>query len=134
METSLRLKKCKPYPDGFGRNLRRLFSFSYAQDRRGFGMNERAESFAAAARRKKTLPEASPVGFGFGMGAPGLVHRRIGQAQHDPPDHAQVRPAAELVGGALIELRIDEAFHQGSTIRASQRAVCWGEVKTRTWR
>lgn len=67
----------------------RVFSFSQIQHCRRFGKNQRLQPFASAAGRAKGLLELFSVELGFGVGFARAVHRRVGQAEHHSPDHAQ---------------------------------------------
>jgi hypothetical protein len=46
------------------------------------------ETLAATTGREKSLAKGFGVELGFGIVLARSVHSRIGQAEHDPPEHA----------------------------------------------
>lgn len=51
--------------------------------------NQRVQTVAPTARREIALAKSLGVEFGFRISFASLVHRRVGQTEHDPPDRAQ---------------------------------------------
>jgi len=106
-----------------GRNVPRVgrvLSASQVQNIGRFGENQRLEPLASTSDRTEALLKAASVALGLGVLLPRLIHRPVGQADHDPSDRSQEPRGSRRAHAAPVFTKGDiQAMVQAACIASS---------------